>query len=187
MEICLLFLKVTLSLASFLVAPPEEGSNCDFPWEHGFLGVLGSRVFLELWDSGVDKGSQTKSMWLFELHRQMGGCGSPSMGPLRGEILLWEALGVFPVESKAKQTHGCCLCSPHCCLPEQPLPQGFIFSVLALALLTSHVFLFPPFGFSHLGSALLSPQGHCSHPQCCVQSLCHLPLTLLPSLSVDVI
>lgn len=36
--ICLLFLKVTLSLASFLVAPPEEGSNSDFPWVCGSPG-----------------------------------------------------------------------------------------------------------------------------------------------------
>lgn len=77
--ICLLFLKVTLSLASFLVAPPKEGSDCDFPWECVFLGALGSSEFLETVGSArtsswvLIREDKQKSLWLCELQRQTRG------------------------------------------------------------------------------------------------------------------
>lgn len=101
--------------------------------------------------------------------------------PLRGS-------GVFPVEPKAKQTHGCCLCSPRhhlgACTASAPRIHA-----QCVGTDTSHFphlpfpscWLFPP------GQFLLCPQGHCrvlgapcSHPSA-VFSLCVTSLWTLLS------
>lgn len=183
-----------MSLASSLVASPKEGSNCDFPWERGFLGVLGSSVLLET------AGSSGTSSWVLIREDKQSPCGCLNYRGKRGGALaalpwglrggkcssgrLW---GVFPVESKAKQAHGCCLCSPrHRLAPPACTASALRIHPRCVGTDTSHSSLFPPVGFSHLGSPLLSPQDHC-RPLDAPSPLCHLPRSPLSSLFMDLI